>query len=744
MANSLFTNSEVIEHKFKVGGMDCAGCARTIENAVGRLNGVDECSVNFTTETLRVNGSIEAAQITNLVQDLGYKIIDKPGEQQEAPRNFLLFLWQRLETQMALAAAILLLPGLVFTELLGQEQRWINGLSVVSLVLAGWPVARSAWSAVTVGKEININVLMTVAAVGAVIIGAYVEAAMVMVLFALGEALEGYTAGRARHAIRSLIEVTPSNAVRLERSDNHSRTVQKEVEIDLLAVGDVILVRPGERIPMDGRILKGASAVNQAAITGESRLIEKEISDTVFAGTINGEGALEIEVTRLAADNTISRMIRMVEEAQERRAPAQRFVDRFAAVYTPVVMVIALLTAVVPPLLFNQPFLNPDPETFGWLYRGLALLVVACPCALVISTPVAVISAISNAAQHGVLFKGGVYLERLSQIRAVALDKTGTITAGTPAVTTVRAAACQAESDELLDCPACEEVLALAGTVEAQSEHPLAHAVVDASITHQLDGRYAEAANVKALVGRGVVGEVDGREIVVGSHRWFDENIPHSAAECQAVAAAATQGYTSMMIGADEAYLGTITVADTIRPDSREVVTQLGAMGLQTVMLTGDEPGTAQEIGRQAGVSDIRASLLPEDKVSAVRELQENISLLAMVGDGINDAPALATADVGIAIGGAGGSAQAMETSDVTLMQADLSRLPFAIQLGRETMRTIRANVVFSIAVKLLFLVLVLIGWGTMWMAVLADMGTSVLVTLYGMRLLKYAPPAEM
>ncbi|MCB0212943.1 MAG: heavy metal translocating P-type ATPase, partial [Anaerolineae bacterium] len=472
-------------------------------------------------------------------------------------------------------------------------------------------------------------------------------------------------------------------------------------------------------------------------ITGESKLIDKTPASEIFAGSINGEGVLEVEVTRLAEDNTISRLIAMVEEAQEKRAPSQRFIDKFAAVYTPAVMVLALLVAVSPPLLFGQPFWNPNPETFGWLYRGLALLVVACPCALVISTPVSVISAISNAARQGVLIKGGAYLEALNRITTVALDKTGTLTQGRPNVVAVRSAAC---TDPANSCAACEDVLALASAVERRSEHPLAHAILSEAGVRGVRESYPAASGVQALTGRGVTGQVDGQQVLIGSHSYFDEAVAHSDGDCRAAQHDAQQGYTPLMVESNGTYVGTITVADTVRASSQEAMTALRRSGVKRlVMLTGDNRSAAETIAAQIGVTDVRAELLPEDKVAAVRELQADYGAVAMVGDGINDAPALATADVSIAIGGAsGGTTQAMETADITLMSDNLGKLAFLFNLSRATMRTISTNVILSIGIKLVFLVLVIVGLGTMWMAVLADVGVSLLVTLNGMRLTRY------
>ncbi len=719
-------------YTFEIQGMDCAGCARTLEKGVSQLKGVTHCEVSFATEKLILAGDVSREVVIAQVRELGYDV--KPDRTDSplpnvAPPNFLQFMWQRTDTRLALLGALLILPGLLLVEIGGQELVWVNLLSVAAMIAAGWPIARSAWTAVRLNREININVLMTVAAVGAVFIGAYTEAGMVMVLFAIGEALEGYTAGRARHAIRSLMAVAPNEANRLVDGR------PQPIPISELQIGDVILVKPGERVAMDGRVRSGHSALNQAPITGESVPVERQPGDTVFAGSINGQGALEIEVTHLAADNTISRIIQMVEEAQEKKAPAERFVDQFARYYTPAVMVLALLVATIPPLFFGQPFLN-EGDSFGWLYRGLALLVVACPCALVISTPVAIVSAISNGARHGVLFKGGAFVEALSQVQAIAFDKTGTLTQGKPAVVALRTAVCADGS-----CADCNELLALAGAVEQQSEHPLAQAIVQETAVRGLDQQFTPATGVMALTGQGVVGQVDGRAVTIGSHTYFEANVPHTAVACTQARDDAGQGYTPLMVSVDGRYLGTISVADTVRPDSPAVIRQLQAAGIQhTIMLTGDQAATAQAIADAVGVTDVRAELMPGDKVTAVRELQQQFGKVAMVGDGINDAPALATADVGIAVGGAGTSAQAMETADITLMSAGLTMLPFAYRLSRAAMNNIRFNVAFAIGVKFFFMLLVLAGQSSMWMAVAADMGTSLLVTLNGMRLLRVRP----
>lgn len=743
-------------YTFRVSGMDCASCAANIQKGVARLDGVTACELSFSTELLRVQGSTTPERIVARVRELGYDAApaSEPitnGRQPQtavavATPHFLAYLWQRHETRLALLGALLILPGLLFNELLPIWQHPILDItSVAAMIAAGYPIARSALRTLRINREININLLMTIAAIGAVIIGAYSEAGLVMVLFALGEALEGFTAARARDAIRQLMTLAPSEATVLRPCIDCAAHLgqngytggpcpicgleEQRVPVADLRVGETIVVKPGERVPMDGRILSGYSSVNQAPITGESRLIEKAPGDTLFASSINGAGTLEVEVTHLASDNTIARLIQMVEQAQERRAPAQRFVDQFARVYTPLVVGVAALVAIVPPLFWDAPFWG----TQGWLYRALALLVVACPCALVISTPVSLISAISNGARQGVLIKGGAYLEALSRARAIAFDKTGTLTSGQPAVVTARALACVPDQPR---CAACDDLLALAVAVEQRSEHPLAQAIVSEAAGRGVLATYPAAANVTALMGQGVTGQVNGRTITIGSHTFFADHQAH-ADHCAALVGAQQAGQTTMLVSADGEYCGFIATADTVRRSSATAVAELRALGIEhLVMITGDHADTAQQIAAAVGIDQVRAHCLPEDKVTAVAELARQHGTVAMVGDGINDTPALATASVGIAIGS---SAQAMETADIVLMSDDLRRLPFAIRLARATMRTIYTNVALSIGIKLAFFVLVLLGMGSMWLAVFADMGASLLVTLNGMRL-RYRP----
>ncbi|MCB0201093.1 MAG: cation-translocating P-type ATPase [Anaerolineae bacterium] len=748
MATEASTQPFSPERRFRVSGMDCASCAAHIETGVARLDGVEACQLNFTSETLKVNGAVPTASIVARVQELGYGIDElapgasgvQPAAMGQPPRSFLQYITSRRDTQLALVATLLLLPGLLFDELLpglGVHSVLIDLSSIAAMLLAGSSVMRAAWRSLRIARQINISVLMSIAAIGAVIIGAYTEAAVVMVLYVIGEALEGYTAERARGSIRSLMSLQPSTALLLTK--DAGREVEHTVDVTALRVGDRILVKPGERIPMDGRVISGASAVNQAPITGESRLVEKEAGAEVFASSINGEGALEIEVTHLAEDNTIARMIRLVEEAQEQRAPTQRFIDRFSHYYTPAVIVIAALVALIPTVAFGAPFLDPVDPTAGWLYRALALLVVACPCALVISTPVALVSAISNGARNGVLFKGGVHIETLSKVKVVAFDKTGTLTRGAPSVVAYKSVDCVLPDQA--GCDQCDDLLALASAVERRAEHPLARAVVHEATARGVRDLYPAASGVATLAGRGVTGDVNGQRISVGSHRYFDQSIPHPPEHCDALAVVDAQGYSTMLVSRDDSYRGYIAVADTVRPSSRAAISELKAMGLHhLVMLTGDNETTAQRVADEVGVTETLANCLPADKVDAVEDLQMRYGEIAMVGDGINDAPALAAATVGIAIGN---TAQAMETADITLMRDSLLPLPFAIRLSRAAMRIVKVNVALSLLVKFIVFVLVLVGTGSMWMAVLADVGMSLLVTLNGTRLLRRPAPAS-
>lgn len=718
-----------MSHKtYAVQGMDCADCARTIEKGVRQLPGVQSIEVDFVTAKLRLSGEVAEAALRQRVEALGYRLgqaARPPTSHPNAVVGFWRYLLARPETRLALlGASLLLIAWLIPNSLIS------NSLILFALALPAYPIARSGLNALFINRDFNINLLMTVAAIGAVLIGELWEAATVVLLFAIAEALEGFTVDQARDSLRGLLELAPATAVRLKEGR------EENVPVAALQVGEMILVRPGERIPMDGTVLSGASDVNQAPITGESLPVQKAVGADVFAGTLNGEGALEVSVTRLAQDNTLSRIIHLVEESQSARAPSQRLIDQFARYYTPGVVILAMLAASVPPLFFNQPFLD-TPFERGWLYRALALLVIACPCALVISAPVTIISALTAGARRGVLIKGGAHLEALSRIRAFAFDKTGTLTRGAPTVTLARSVDCATGGE----CERCDDVLALAAALERRSAHPLARAVVAAAETRGLANLYEPATQVETLLGRGLAGHVNGKRATLGNHALFDSEHPHSAEVCAWIEAAEARGQTTMVLCDGERVRGFLALADAVHPDSRAAVTELQSLGARAIMLTGDNPSVAAEIGAQVGVSDIRANLLPQDKSQAVKELQTEHGSLAMVGDGINDTPALAAATVGIAVGGAA-SAQALETADIVLMADGLKQLPFAVRLARFARTLLIQGIVISLFTKLIFVALDLAGYASLWLAIAADMGVSLLVTLNGMRALTFeAPP---
>ena len=564
--------------------------------------------------------------------------------------------------------------------------------------------------------DFDMRALMTVAIIGAAIIGEWSEGAVVVILFAISEVLERYSMDKARASIRSLMDIAPKEALVRRNGREYS------IHVSEIEVGDIMIVKPGEKIAMDGEVISGFSAVNQAAITGESVPADKNVGDEVFAGTLNGEGLIEVKITKLVDDTTIAKIIHLVEEAQAEKAPSQAFVDRFAKYYTPIIILVAFLVAIVPPLFFGAGWSE-------WIYQGLAVLVVGCPCALVISTPVSIVTAIGNAAKNGVLVKGGVHLEEMGMLKAIAFDKTGTLTKGVPAVTDFKMLSGQTSSG----------LYAVIAALENKSQHPLASAVVRKAEADSVPYRDIVIEDFTSVTGKGLKGIVDGIVYYIGSPKFLEETveggIPAVAAE--EISLLQSQGKTVMVAGIDSQVLALIAVADEVRESSREVVSRLHELGIEkTIMLTGDNKGTAEAIGSQAGVSDIESDLLPEDKLHFIKTLQKNHGKVAMVGDGINDAPALAAATVGVAMGGAG-TDTALETADIALMADDLKKLPFSIKLSRKTLAIIKQNIAFSIGVKLLALLLVIPGWLTLWIAIFADMGATLIVTLNGLRLLR-------
>ncbi|MCI5069065.1 heavy metal translocating P-type ATPase [Acidovorax sp.] len=582
-------------------------------------------------------------------------------------------------------------------------------IAAAAIWLAGFSTYRKGFSALLKGR-LNINALMTVAVTGAFLIGQWPEAAMVMALYAIAELIEARAVDRARNAIKSLLDLTPDTAD--VRQDDGTWLSVGAAEVPLNAV---VRVKPGERIPLDGTVASGNSAVNQAPVTGESIPVDKAQGDPVFAGTINETGMLEVKVTAEASNTTLARIIHSVEQAQGSRAPTQQFVDRFAAIYTPAVFAMALLVAVLAPLFMGLTWIEA-------LYKALVLLVIACPCALVIATPVTVVSGLASAARRGILIKGGVYLEDAHKLKAIALDKTGTITEGKP-----KLVAQQVLSTSLPE----GQILGWAADLAGQSDHPVSKAIAQG-----LGAGRGNVSDFKALAGRGVEAQLEGQRLILGNHRLIEERgLCTPAIEVQLKAQEA-QGRTVTLLASTSEVLAIFAVADTIKDSSREAIAQMHALGVASVMLTGDNKSTAETIASQAGIDEAQGNLLPEDKLAAIEKMQAQYGPTAMTGDGINDAPALARANIGIAMGAAG-TDTAMEAADIVIMNDDLRRIPEVIRLSKRTRSILFQNIALALGIKAVFLVLAVLGNASMWMAVFADMGASLLVVGNGLRLLR-------
>ncbi len=702
------------ESTFRIEGMDCHEEVAILERRFRHLPGLEDFSADVMGQRLHVKydaARISAAAITDAVAETGMRAFLDRDEAATATEG-----QTRLRAALVWTSGAALASGMVL-QLLKIDagsvvaEHLVRGLFMAALAAGVGATARKAWTSVRAGS-LDINVLMIVAAAGAAFLGEWSEAGTVVFLFGFAQALEARTLDRARHAIRALVELTPTEALVRDAIGEH------RIPVEQVAVGSVIVVRPGEKIPLDGDVIKGQSAVNQAPVTGESLPVEKVPGDGVFAGTINGRGALEVRVTRLGRDTTLGRIIHLVERAQAQRAPAQTLVERFARIYTPAVIGLAAAVAVIPPLTVHGSW-------EAWLYRALVLLVVSCPCALVISTPVSIVAALAVAARKGVLIKGGAHLEAVSRVACVAFDKTGTLTRGRPEVVEIVA----------FEGTAAASVVALAASVEQRSTHPIAQAILDHASSAGIAAPAAD--DVTVIAGRGARGQVGDRQVLIGNHRLFEELRLCSATIHDRIAAIDAAGLTAVLVARDREPVGIIAVADRPRESARDTVDRLRAQGVaRIVMLTGDSRGTANAIAAELGVDDVRAELLPEDKVAAIEELRRAYGAVAMVGDGVNDAPALALADVGIAMGAAGSDA-ALETADVALMADDLLRIPFAFRLSRATVRNIRTNLAISIVLKAAFVAAAVGGVATLWMAVLADTGASVIVIANALRLLR-------
>jgi len=726
-----------IDTRFRVTGMDCAACASKVEAATRRVNGVEEVSVSVTAGTMTVRHAPEAdlAQVARKVTEVGYAAAilpprsgapkpevhahddhdhDHAGHDHAPKPDKLDGLhghdledgpWYatrkaRLTLLCGLAIAIAFVASWIFPA----YGFWIFTAAMLVGLL---PIAGRAVIGAINGAPFTIETLMTVAAIGAVIIGASEEAAVVVILFLVGELLEGIATGRARASIRNLATLVPKTAL----LDTNGTT--REVLAESLLVDSVILVRPGDRIAADGTIESGDSSIDEAPVTGESIPKRKGQGEAVFAGTINQDGTLRVRVTAAAADNTISRIIRLVEEAQESKAPTERFIERFARWYTPGVMVVAALIAVLPPLLLGGAWGE-------WVYKGLAVLLIGCPCALVISTPAAIAAALSAGARRGLLLKGGAVLEQLGKVNMVALDKTGTLTEGKPKVTDIVALG-RTE----------DEVLRLAAALEVGSSHPLASAILAKAAERNIPVIAAKGGG--AVGGKGVTGTVGPNELFLGSPPAATERAPLPAELTVRIAALNDEGKSVSVLLVNNEVAGAIAMRDEPRPDAREGLDALKRLGAEVVMLTGDNARTARAIAAQIGIEP-RAELLPENKQRIVNELKASGKIVAKVGDGINDAPALAAADVGIAMGG--GTDVALETADAAVLHGRVLDVANMIVLSRATMANITQNITISLGLKVFFLVTTVIGVTGLWPAILADTGATVLVTANAMRLL--------
>ncbi|QIX95981.1 Zn(II)/Cd(II)/Pb(II) translocating P-type ATPase ZntA [Cedecea sp. FDAARGOS_727] len=685
-------------YSWHVEGMDCAACARKVENAVKQISDVRQVQVLFTTEKLLVNSERDIrADVEKAVKAAGYTLSDANAPKQEKSAG-----WREN------LPLILLIVLMVISWGLEQVNHPLGNLAFVATTLVGlWPIARQAVRLMRSGNWFAIETLMSVAAIGALFIGATAEAAMVLLLFLIGERLESYAASRARRGVSALMALKPDVAIRLR--DGERETV---AQADLRP-GDIIEVAAGGRLPADGRLLSEFASFDESALTGESVPVERQSGEKVAAGSTSVDRLVQLEVLSEPGDSAIDRILRLIEEADERRAPIERFIDRFSRIYTPIIMLLALLTAVIPPLFFG---LGWEP----WIYKGLTLLLIGCPCALVISTPAAITSGLAAAARRGALIKGGAALERLGQVQQVAFDKTGTLTAGKPQVTGVTVNGVIEEN----------ALLALAAAVEQGSTHPLAQAIVNAAQQRNLSLPVAQ--NHRALAGVGVEANISGETVLLSSPSKLTAGELNDTWQ-QSIAQQEEQGQTVIVVLRAGQLLGTIAMRDTLRSDAREAVAALRELGIQGVMLTGDNPRAAAAIAGELGI-DYRASLLPADKVAAVNKL--NVAApLAMVGDGINDAPAMKAATIGIAMGS--GTDVALETADAALTHNRLTELAGMVKLARATHNNIRQNVTIALGLKGIFLVTTLLGLTGLWLAVLADSGATALVTANAIRLLR-------
>ncbi|HEO0200409.1 TPA: cadmium-translocating P-type ATPase [Streptococcus agalactiae] len=702
-------SEKITEKTYRIEGLSCTNCAGKFEKNVKQLPGVTSATVNFGASKISVEGqtTIEELEEAGAFENLIIRDDQENDEQVRSKESFI-------KRNIALIISLGFILVAVISQLsLGEDHLLTKALYILAIIIGGFDLFKEGFSDL-IKLDFSMESLMTIAIIGAAFIGEWAEGSIVVILFAISEALERFSMDKARQSIRSLMDIAPKEA--LIRRNN----VEQLVSVDKIDIDDIMIIKPGQKIAMDGLVINGHSSVNQAAITGESVPVEKQLDDEVFAGTLNEEGVLEVKVTKKVTDTTIAKIIHLVEEAQGERAPAQAFVDKFAKYYTPFIIIMALLIVVVPPLFFGGDWNK-------WLYQGLSILVVGCPCSLVISTPVSIVSAIGNAAKNGVLVKGGVYLEEIGHLRAIAFDKTGTLTKGKPVVTDFIATSSETDIN----------YLSIISSLESLSQHPLASAILNEADKTNVDYKSIQIEDFQSITGKGLTGIHQNIRYYIGSPKLFSASVIEETAVKVQYRQFQEQGKTAMYFGTDEQILGVIAVADEVRDSSAAVISELHKLSIEhTIMLTGDNTKTAESIGKQLGVTEIKGDLMPQEKLDSIKALRTTYNKVAMVGDGINDAPALAASTVGIAMGGAG-TDTALETADVALMGDDLQKLPFIVRLSRQTLKVIKQNITFSLGIKLLALLLVIPGWLTLWIAIVADMGATLLVTLNGLRLMK-------
>jgi Cd2+/Zn2+-exporting ATPase len=692
---------------FGIQGMDCPDCAMKLEKNISRMRGIDSVNVDFISGKMTAIGEdIDERDIADEVSSLGYKAVsyrDSIQGKDEIDRKTR----KRQLIEVIIAGILAIIGGIVLnTEGLSP----LGEILILSgIIISGHNIGRKGFLAL-LKLRLDMNFLMSAAVLGAIFIGEWLEAGVVIILFAIAQLLESYSLDRSNRAVKSLMDLSPKQAVVKRNGEEIT------IDIEEIVVGDIVSIRPGEQIPVDGNVLHGLSTVNQSNITGESLPVSRTSGDQVYAGTLNGDGYLEVETIKNPEDFKLSKIVRLVEDARARRAPSQSFVEKFAAIYTPIVTVLAVLIAIIPPLVFGALWIE-------WIYRALALLVIACPCALVISTPVTVVSAMTNAARNGVLIKGGIFIENLHKIRSIAFDKTGTITKGILSVDKITSAS---DIDE-------ENILRYAASIEKMSQHPIGNAIVKHA--EEMGISLEAVEDFQSFPGKGTCGRIDGNEIYVGNLALFAGL--NALKKGDILGKIEKEAKTAVIVGTKEQVLGLILISDEIRPESKNVIEEIKSLGVEkSIMITGDNRRIAGDVGAEVGIEEFKAELMPDAKVEYIEKLKNRYNSVVMIGDGVNDAPALAASDIGIAMG-AIGSDVALETADVALMSDDLTRIPWAFRLSKKAYRIIVANIAMAIGIKAIFIGLASAGLATLWMAVFADMGVSLMVIINGMRALR-------